>query len=125
MKPSITFGEFCGVGDDVGFVVAGANQFDCGIEAQDVFAQFRIPDREAGNYGGVGAQGYAGEAAGGAGGDAEEIHEHSLRRGHVGIHENADGFSGAHGGEQAADEIVFVDGAVAVHGAVALESASM
>src|ERR1700704_3503457 len=41
--------------------------------------------------------------------------------GHVGVHEDADGFAGAHGGEQAADEIVFVDGAVPMHGAVALD----
>ena len=117
------FGEFCGVGYDVGFVVAGANQLYGGIEAQDVFLQLRIPYREAGDDGGVGAQGYAGETAGGAGGDAEEIHEHALRRGHVGIHEDAYGFAVAHGGEQAADEIVFVDGAVAVHGAIALDEA--
>src|SRR5208282_2838819 len=80
-----------------------------------------IPYRKTGDYGGVGAQGNAGESAGGAGRDSEEIDEHTLRRGHVGVHENADGFAGAHGGEQAADEIVFVDGTVAVHGAVALE----
>src|SRR5258708_4186122 len=92
-----------------------------GIETQDVFAQFRIPYGKAGDYGGVGAQGNTGEAAGGAGGDAEEIHEDALGRGHVGVHEDADGFAGFHGGEQAADEIVFVDGAVAVQGAVALD----
>src|SRR5208337_2760550 len=114
------FGELCGIGYDVGLVIAGANQFDCRIKAQDVFAEFRIPQRKAGDDGGVGTQGNAGEAAGGAGGNAEEIDEHALRRGHVGVHENADGFTGAHGGEQAADEIVFVDGAVAVQGAIAL-----
>jgi hypothetical protein len=115
------FGEFCGVGYDVGLVVTGANQFDGGVEAEDVFAQFRIPHGKAGDYGSVGAQGNAGEAAGGAGRDAEEIDEDALRRGHVGVHEDADGFAGAHSGEQAAHEIVFVDGAVPVHGAVALD----
>src|SRR5208337_2907502 len=115
------FGEFRCVGDDVNLVIAGANQLYGGIEAQDVFAQLRIPYRKAGDYGGAGAQGNAGEAAGGAGWNAEEIDEHSLRRGHIGVHENADGFAGAHSGEQAADEIVFVDSAVAVHGAIALD----
>src|SRR5450631_778279 len=54
------FGEFGGVGYDVGLVIAGSDQLDGGIEAQDVFAQFRIPYRKAGDYGGVGAQGNAG-----------------------------------------------------------------
>src|SRR5271166_2026083 len=116
-------GEFGGVGYYVSLVIDGANQFYGGIEAQDVFAQFRIPHGKAGDYGGVGAQGNAGEATGGAGRDAEEIYEHSLRRGHVGVHENAYGFAGAHGGEQAANEIVFIDGTVAVHGAITLDQA--
>src|SRR6266403_5863880 len=115
------FGEFCGVGYDVGLVITGANQLDGGIEAQDVFAQCRIPDGKAGDDGGVGAQGDAGKAAGSAGRDAEEIYEHTLWRGHVGVHEDADGFAGAHGGEQTANEIIFVHGAIAVHGAVALD----
>jgi len=81
----------------------------------------RIPYGEAGHDGGVGAQGYAGQAAGRAGGNAEEIHEDALRRCHIRIHENANGFAGSHCSKQPADEIVFIDRAIAVHRAVALE----
>ncbi len=42
-------------------------------------------------------------------------------RGHVGVHENSHHFACVHGSEQAAHEVVFVDGAVAVHGAIALD----
>ena len=92
-----------------------------GLEVEDVLAQGFIPYGEAGNNGGVGAEGDTGETAGGAGGDSEEVDEDPLRRGHVGVHEDANGLAGFHGGEQAANEIVFVDGAVAVHGAVTLD----
>jgi len=88
---------------------------------EDVLAQGFIPYGEAGNNGGVGTEGDTGEAAGGAGGDSEEVNEDPLRRSHVGVHEDANGLAGFHGGEKSANEIVFIDGAVAMHGAVTLD----
>src|SRR5438309_2009850 len=111
-------GELCRVGYDVCFVISGANQLDCWIETQYVFTKLRIPHRKCRHHGGVGAQGNTGEPAGCICRNAEEIHEHSLRRGHVRVHEDAYGFSGVHGREQAADEITFIHGAIAVHGAI-------
>ena len=113
--------EHGGVGDDVSLVVAGAEEFERGIEAQDIFSELAIPGRESRHDRRIRAQGDAREAAGRVRGDAEEIYEYALRRRHVGVHEDADNFAGAHGGEQAADEVVFADGFVAMHGAVALD----
>src|SRR5271166_595067 len=115
------FREFCGVSRDVCFVIGGADQLDGGTKAQDVFAQCLIPNGKAGDDSGVGAQRNSRQATGGAGWDTEEIDEHPLRRSHVGIHKDADSFAVAHGREQSAHEIVLVDGAVAVHGAVTLQ----
>jgi len=86
-----------------------------------VFTKGFVPYGEAGNDGGVGAEGDAREATGSAGGDSEEVDKDTLRRGHVGVHEDADGFAGFHSGEKSANEIILVDGAIAVHGAVTLD----
>jgi|KBSMisStaDraftv2_1062788.scaffolds.fasta_scaffold03230_9 hypothetical protein len=111
------FREQLRVGDDVGFAVGGAGQLHGGIEAQAIFFQARVPDGEARDDGGVGLEGHARDAAGGAGLDAEEVYEHALAGDHVGVHEDADGFAFAHGGDEAAGEI-FVHRPVAVQGAV-------
>ena len=47
--------------------------------------------------------------------------ECALRRGHVGVHEDADGAALVHGGEEAAAEVVFVEDVVAVHAADAID----
>ena len=85
-----------------------------GVEVEDVLAFGFFPEQEAGEDGGAGLERDAGEAGGGAGFDAEEGDEEALRRRHVGVHEDADGLAGAHGGEQAAGEVVLVQDAVAV-----------
>ena len=54
-------------------------------------------------------------------GDAEEGHEDALRRRHVGVHEDADGLAGAHGGDETAGEVVLVQDAVAVEAADAVD----
>ena len=79
-------GELCGIGDDVGLKVASADQLDGGVEAQDVFAELRIPHGETRDYGRVGAQGDTGKSAGRAGWDSEEIDKDALRWGHIGVH---------------------------------------
>ena len=81
---------------------------------KDILALGLLPDEEAGKYGGAGLEGDAGEAGGGAGLDAEEGNEEALRRRHVRVHKDADGFAGAHGAEEAAGEVVLVQDAVAV-----------
>src|SRR5580698_4909989 len=127
-------GEERGVGDDIGFVACSTvvwsavvrsgvapapHELKRGIEAQGIFAELVIPGGKSRHDGGVGAEGNAGQSAGGVGRDAEEIYEHALRWSHVGVHENAYDLAHAHRGEQAADEVVFADGAIAMHGAVA------
>src|SRR4029077_18521719 len=63
----VVLGDFrkqLGVGDDIFFVVAGAHKVDGGIKPQTVFSQDRVPNSEAGNHRGIGAQGDTGQAAG-------------------------------------------------------------
>src|SRR5208283_4661498 len=48
----------------------------------------------------------------------KEVHEDTLRRRHVGVHENADGRVIAHGRDQAAGELLFADHAVAMQIAI-------
>ncbi len=100
----------------IGFGVAGADEGELRAEVQDVLALGLFPEQEAGQDGCAGLERDASEAGGGAGLDAEEGDEDALRRGHVGVHEDADRFAGAHGGDQAAGEVVLVDDAVAVEG---------
>src|ERR1035441_6259130 len=80
---------------------------------------------EAGGVGGAGLERDAGEAGGGAGRNAEKRHKETLRRRHVGVHEDADCFAGTHGGDQAAGEVVLVQDAVPVEAADAVDRKSV
>jgi hypothetical protein len=116
-------GEFLRVGLNVRFHISGTNQFQCRIEAQAIFFQLLVPDRKCGHYCRIGAQRDASHAARGAGGNAEVVDEDALRRRHIGVHQYSDYFAGFHGGEQSANEVVFLDDLVAVHGAVMADEA--
>ena len=107
-------GALLGGGLDVGFGVIGALELNLGAEMEDVFFFIRFPEHESGEYGCACFESYAGQAGGGAGFATKELDKNPLGRGHVGIHEDADGFAGAHGGEQAASEVIFMEDAVAV-----------
>ena len=116
------FRESCGVGWTMSASLSLVRiSSTAGSKRRMYLAQFRIPHGEAGGLRRRRCAGRCGRGRWRCRPSAEEIDEHTLRRGHVGVHENAHGFAGAHGGEEAAHEIVFVDGAVAVHGAVALD----
>src|ERR1017187_10766147 len=91
--------EAGGVGGGVGFGVAGLGQCDLGIEVEDVATLGLVPEEKAGEDNGAGLERDAGEAGGGAGRNAEERRKETLRRRHVGVHEDADGVAGAHGGD--------------------------
>src|SRR5579859_5570658 len=89
-----------GIGQGVGFCVAGRDKLQRGIEADAVLAEFAVPDGEGRQDGGAGMQRYARNAGGGAGWDAEERDEGALGRRHVGVHEDAGDLAATHGGEQ-------------------------
>ena len=61
-----------------------------------------------------------GQAGGGTRIHAKELHECALRRGHICICQDAHGLAAAHGCDQAAAEIVFVQHVVAVQAAYAV-----
>jgi len=110
-------------GEDVRFGVGGTGERQLGAEVQNItpfgaaaaaLPLTRFPDEKARQDCGVGLEGDAGQRGGGAGLRPEEGDEDALRRGHVGVHEDADGLAAVHGGEQAAGEVVLVQDAVAV-----------
>src|SRR5205823_10413994 len=70
--------------------------------------------------GSYGSQCNSGEAAGGTRKRAEDIHKHTLRRRHIRVHKDTDGFTGAHGCEQATREILLAESLIAGAGAVAI-----
>jgi len=103
-----------GGGEDVGFVIARFLEVQVRAEVEDILILVRFPEHESGKDSCAGFEGDAGEAGCGACGDAEEVRELALRRGHIGVHEDADGTALAHGMDEAAREIVFVEDAIAV-----------
>src|SRR5665213_886586 len=126
MPPDDVFehgGEAGGVLDGIGFGVAGGDERDLGQEVQDVFLFRFLPDEEAGDDGGAGLERDAGEARSGTGERTEEGYEDSLRRGHVGVHQDADGLAGAHCADQPAGKVVLVQDAVAVAATDAVDHA--
>ena len=112
------FREELSVRGDIGLLVAGADEGQRGIKTKFVFSEARVPDGETGDDGCVGAERDAGQTTRGAGWDPEVIHENSLWRGHVGVHEEANDFTLFHAAQQAAGWIVLVDSLIAVQGAV-------
>src|SRR5207248_3875648 len=93
-------GKQRGVADGVGFGIASLDQVERWSERDLVLANGGVPDGECRYNCRSGLQGDAREATGGAGGNAEKIHEDSLRRGHIGVHQDADGLTSTHRAQQ-------------------------
>src|SRR6185369_14343272 len=115
-------GELGGIGEHIGFVVAGADQRNSGLEVNAILPNHGIPDGEGRHYGGVCLEGDSGNAAGSAREQAKKVHEHALGRSHILVHEDADGFATSNGGDQTTCEILLGEGLVAVkHATIAYQ----
>ena len=101
----------------VGFGVAGS--MEGRIELEDVAILFLGPEREAGDDGGARVSGDLGKAGGDAGGYAEEGHEDTFGGGDVLVDQDADGFIGGEGSEDATGVVPFPDDTIAREGAQA------
>src|SRR5215469_3262263 len=113
-------GESGGIGHGVGFIIAGSNQLERGIETDAIFAQLLVPKREPGHYGRICVQRHAGQPGCGACRHSEEIYERPLRWCHIRVHKDANGLTPLERTQQTTGKVLLGKCAVAIACSVAI-----
>jgi hypothetical protein len=114
-------GEKRGICDHICFEISRGNEGYAGTEAKDILPSFLLPKQETRKHLRSGLHGNARQTRTRTCQAAEEVDKDTLRRGHIRVHEDADGFSATHRGQEPTRKVVFVQNLVTMQAANAVD----